>query len=344
MIYPPKPKPGDRVAVLSPSAGLPAIFPEVYELGLARLRDEIGLVPVEYPTTRIMGASALARAADIHAAFADPTIAAVMASIGGDDQITVLRHLDVDLLKAYPKPFFGYSDNTNLLNFLFNAGIVSYHGGSVMVHLGRGGAMHPDSLASLRAALFTQNWYDLAPARQWTDQPGDWQDPESLAREPEMFAGDGWIWHNADQIVEGRLWGGNVEILGWLLQVGRDIRPVSDYAGHVLFIETSEEMPSANEVFWTLRSMGERGLLAQFAAVLVGRAKAWDRSQPRSLEAKRLYVDDQRAAVLRALGFYAPDVMVVFDVDAGHTDPQVIMPYGGDVRIDGVAGTISVRY
>lgn len=51
-IYPPKPRPGDRVAVLSPPAGLPEMFPRPFELGLARLRDEYGLVPVEYPATR----------------------------------------------------------------------------------------------------------------------------------------------------------------------------------------------------------------------------------------------------------------------------------------------------
>jgi hypothetical protein len=54
-----------------------------------------------------------------------------MASIGGDDQITVLPYLDPDLLHDNPKPFFGYSDNTNLLAYLWNLGVVSYHGGSV---------------------------------------------------------------------------------------------------------------------------------------------------------------------------------------------------------------------
>jgi hypothetical protein len=50
--YPDKPRRGDAVAVLSPSAGLPARFPGPYELGLRRLREEFGLRPVEYPTTR----------------------------------------------------------------------------------------------------------------------------------------------------------------------------------------------------------------------------------------------------------------------------------------------------
>src|SRR4051812_19409397 len=94
---PPAPRPGDRIAVLSPSSGLPELFPAPYELGLARLEKDFGLVPVEYPSTRRMGASPQERAADLHAAFADPDIAAVIASIGGDDQLTVLPHLDREL-------------------------------------------------------------------------------------------------------------------------------------------------------------------------------------------------------------------------------------------------------
>jgi muramoyltetrapeptide carboxypeptidase LdcA involved in peptidoglycan recycling len=31
-------------------------------------------------------------------------------------------------------------------------------------------------------------------------------------------------------------------------------------------------------------------------------------------------------------------------LDVGHTDPQLIVPYGGQVRIDAPARTISVRY
>src|SRR5215475_7862970 len=134
MRYPPKPRPGDKVAVVSPSSGLPGLFPAVYELGLRRLTETFGLVPVEYPTTRRMGSSVADRVADLHAAFADPEITAVLATIGGDDQITLLRHLDDDLLRAHPKPFFGYSDNTNLLHHLYELGIVGFHGGSVMVH------------------------------------------------------------------------------------------------------------------------------------------------------------------------------------------------------------------
>lgn len=343
--YPDKPRHGDRVAVLSPSSGLPGILPLPHELGLRRLREDFGLEPVEYPTTRKPGSTPQERAADIHAAFADPGIKAVISSIGGDDQITVLPHLDRELLRANPKPFFGYSDCTNLLVYLENLGIVGYHGGTVMVELGRPGAMHPLTADSMRAALFTRGDFELTPSKESNGKNGRWEDPRTFDSEPEMLPCQGWIWHNADgRNVRGASWGGNLEILSWLLMADREIRPVEDYAGRVLFLETSEEMPSADEVYWILRSMGERGLLRQFPALLMGRARNWSFEKPFGAEDGERYRAEQRKAVLRALGEYAPETMAVLDVDLGHTDPQQIIPFGGRTEVDGVGRRIVVTY
>ncbi|WP_326699511.1 LD-carboxypeptidase [Streptomyces sp. NBC_01754] len=342
---PPKPVPGDRIAVIAPSSGLAGLLPLPYELGLRRLREEFGLEPVEYPATRKAGSTPRERADDIHAAFADPTVTAVMAAIGGDDQITVLPLLDRELLRSNPKPFFGYSDNINLLLLLSNLGTVGYHGASVMTELGRPGALHPLTTASLRAALFTLGPYELRPAERYRDIDRDWADPATFEAEPESRPGGGWIWHRPDRVVEGRSWGGNLEILSWLLMAGREIEPdPAAYEGRVLFLETSEELPRAEEVFRVLRNMGERGLLARFPALLMGRAKAWSFEQPNEEEARRRYADEQRDAVLRALDTYAPGTMAVFDVDLGHTDPQLVIPYGGTVRVDGPARRITVTY
>jgi muramoyltetrapeptide carboxypeptidase LdcA involved in peptidoglycan recycling len=345
IMYPPKPSPGDRVAVISPGAGLPGLFPRPYELGLERLRAEYRLEPVEYPATRKMGASPRERADDIHAAFADPDVKAVIASIGGDDQITVLRHLDRELLRSNPKPFFGMSDNTNLLAFLRNTGIVAYHGVSVMCELGRPGAMHPQTADSLRAALFTSGPYELRPAERWNDVNRDWADPATFESEPQTRPGSGWTWVNADRVAEGRSWGGCLEILSWLLMADREIaRDPAEYEGGVLLLETSEEMPRAEEVFRILRNMGERGLLRPFSALLMGRPKTWSFERPNSPEEAARYAVEQREAVRRAMGTYAPDTMIVFDVDFGHTDPQLVVPYGGTVRVDGPARRITVTY
>ncbi|WP_171171817.1 S66 peptidase family protein [Streptomyces sp. I05A-00742] len=343
-LYPPKPRPGDRVAVVSPSSGLPGVLPRPFELGLRRLEEEFGLVPVEYPATRKMGSSPRERADDLHAAFADPSVTAVISSIGGDDQITVLPHLDRDLIRAHPKPFFGYSDNTNLLAWLWNCGIVGYHGVSVMVELGRPGAMHPLTAASLRAALFTSGPYELSGTREFNDVDRPWDDPETFRNAPPMRPCQGWTWRNPDRVVEGISWGGNIEILSWLLMADREIREPEAYEGCVLFVETSEDQPRPEDVHGILRSMGERGLLRRFPAVLVGRAKGWSFDRPRTRDEGDAYRLALREAVLRALDVYAPDAVVVFDVDLGHTDPQQVIPYGGTVRVDGPARRITVTY
>ena len=46
----------------------------------------------------------------------------------------------------------------------------------------------------------------------------------------------------------------------------------------------------------------------------------------------------------RAKRAYAPDALVVFDMDLGRTDPQPVIPYGGLVRVDGPARRITVTY
>ncbi len=146
-------RPGDRVAVLSPSWAVPAVFPAIHEQALRRLRTVVGVEPVEFPSTR-RASSPRERADDLNTAFADPSIRAVLATIGGDDQITVLRYLDSEAVLRDPTWFVGYSDNTNILNWLWYQGIAALHGGATQVHVGPGPAVDAVHLQSLRAALF----------------------------------------------------------------------------------------------------------------------------------------------------------------------------------------------
>jgi muramoyltetrapeptide carboxypeptidase LdcA involved in peptidoglycan recycling len=52
----------------------------------------------------------------------------------------------------------------------------------------------------------------------------------------------------------------------------------------------------------------------------------------------------QRAAILRALDEYNPGVPTVFGLDFGHVDPQIVIPYGGSMTVDGINGTVTVTY
>ncbi len=62
------------------------------------------------------------------------------------------------------------------------------------------------------------------------------------------------------------------------------------------------------------------------------------------MDERATYAAQQRAAVMKAMAVYNPEATIVFDVDFGHTDPQLIIPYGGMVRIDGPSRTVSVLY
>ena len=112
----------------------------------------------------------------------------------------------------------------------------------------------------------------------------------------------------------------------------------------MLILETSEELPSSEEVFRILRNMGERGLLAQFPAVVFGTAKATSIDRPVSPDKREPYRTAQRDAVIAAFDAYNPEAMIVFNVDIGHTDPQWVLPYGGTMTVDGPAGTITASY
>ncbi|MGK5680477.1 S66 family peptidase [Actinoplanes sp. URMC 104] len=344
MDAPRKVKPGDRVAVVSPSWAGPGVFLAVHEQALRRIRAELGLEPVELPTTRTPGSSPAERAADLMAAYADPAIRAVFASIGGDDEITVLPHLDPAPFRADPKPFFGYSDNTNLLNWLWMHGVAGYHGGSTMVHLARGGGIDAEHLRSLRAALFETVDLPITPVERFGDEELSWEDPASLTSPAPTVPSPGWVWHRPDRVVSGPTWGGNLEILHWNLAASRWILPPASYAGSILLLETSEELPPADEVFRMLRNAGERGLLEQFPAVLVATAKASNLGHRPAQEERARYRDDQREAVLRALAAYNPSAMAVFGIDFGHTAPQWILPYGGRMTVDGPNRTVTAHY
>jgi len=333
---------GDRVAVLSPSWAVPADYPDVHEQAMRRLRDTVGVDPIELSTTR-RHSTAKERADDLNAAFADPSIRAVLATIGGDDQVTVLRHLDPALALSDPKPFIGYSDNTNLLNWLWFHGLASVHGGSTQVHLGPGPGIDEGHLSSLQAALFGGE-ITLELPRRSRDTGLDWEDPRALTDFGPDAPAEPWTWAGPATCVEGPTWGGNLEVLTWTMVANRWVMPNEWYAGCVLLLETSEDRPSPLEVYRMLRNMGERGLLAMFPALIWGRPPAGDNAHPGSPQNAIALRAANRAAVLRAVNEYHPTMVVAMDVDFGHTIPQYVLPYGGQVRVDGENRLIRAQF
>jgi len=343
MLLPPKARPGDRIAVLSPAFAAPAVSIPVHEQALRRLQEITGLIPVEYPTTRQLGASAEARAADVNAAFADPSIRAVIATIGGDDQILVTSHLDAAVVQADPKPFLGYSDNTNILNWLWRQGVAGFYGGSTQVHLGPGPVVDAIHARSLRAALLDGGTIELDEPGQSEDFGVRWAHPDALTRFGDREPTEPWTWAGPAAHVTGPTWGGCIEVLAQLALAGRFPRD-EQLDGAILLLETSERLTPASMVAEHLRAYGERGLLAQVSGVVVARPPVSTHEVVPSAEERAGARAAQRDAVLAAMARYNPDAVVCVGVPFGHTRPQWIVPYGGTLVLDGAARRVVADY
>ncbi len=127
----------------------------------------------------------------------------------------------------------------------------------------------------------------------------------------------------------GRLFGGCFETLEQVK--GTPFWPGSAFwDGRILVLESSEDVPSPDQVARWLRNYGMQGVFDRAAAILIGRV-------PRLLRRPKLELD---RAVLRIIGdeFGARDLPVVTNLDFGHTDPQWILPLGCLAEVDPAAG------
>lgn len=326
-------KAGDKVAVLSPSFAAPGRWPHIHELGLQRLKNEFGLEPVEFPATRKIGASNDERSKDLIDAFEDKEIKAVIASLGGDDQVTYIKNLPKEPFINNPKPFLGYSDNTHFMNFLWLCGVPSYYGGALFTQFAEQGEIHPFTRKYLKRALFESGEFELDASDEYNDIGIDWNDPENLKKKRLYEPNDGWIWDGSSS-AQGITWGGCAESIDEILRHGVAMPSLEDFENVILMTETSEEIPTADYVRRVYRALGERGILERVKAVLVGRPKAWEFDKQNSAEQKAEYRKLQRETILETVRKYNSKIPVVQNLDFGHSDPQIPMPFGKQVRIE----------
>lgn len=152
-----------------------------------------------------------------------------------------------------------------------------------------------------------------------------------------------WSWAGPATRVGGRTWGGCLESIGALALADR-LPSVSELAGKILLLETSEERPPATWVGRWLRGLGERGVLAAVAGIVVARPPVSDFEFLPTAEEAQALRDAQRDVVIETVAKYNPDAVVCVGVPFGHTRPQWIVPYGGTITLDGAARTVTAAY
>jgi len=165
--------PGDRLAVVAPASPFTR---EEFDRGIDEIR-RLGFDPVFDDTVfarqRYVAGSPEVRAAAIHDAWRDPSIAGVIGVRGGYGSAQLLPLLDrAEAIRAC-KPFIGYSDLTAMLTFFtLGCDLVAFHGPMLAGRLGRGVEGY-DEDSFIRALCRREPMGELAPAGLETVRPGE---------------------------------------------------------------------------------------------------------------------------------------------------------------------------
>jgi muramoyltetrapeptide carboxypeptidase LdcA involved in peptidoglycan recycling len=306
---PPRLQRGDAVRVIAPARSRSFVTEHDHSDLIEARFNEMGLrlTFADHVDERDeFDSSAVAsRVDDLHAAFADPDVSAVLTVIGGFNSNELLPHLDWDLIAAHPKIFCGYSDITALQNaVLARTGVVTYSG----PHWSSFGMReHFEPTGEwFRQALFTESPITLRPAESWTDDLW-FLDQDRRTPRPN----EGW-WPLRTGRARGRTVGGNLSTL-CLLQ-GTAYMPSLD--GAVLFLEddAASDVPTfCRHLTSILQLPDAQGV----EGVVIGRFQVGS-GMTRSLLTR--IIERQPALSGRP---------VLANVDFGHTNPIATIPIGG---------------
>ena len=319
-----------RIAVISPSNGLPFIFPDIYELGLRNLEKYFSIEVIEYPSAR-MSPNELynnpeLRAKDINDAFKDKSIDGIITSIGGYESVRILKFLDLDIIMDNPKLIMGFSDATAFLSYLNYKGLTTFYGPSIMAGFAELGHIDKKYINHINEFLFDLKVpFSYEPYELYTNGYKDWKNIDTLGQCQNFINNNGLDFLNQSGKVKGKLWGGCIGVLECLK--GTIYFPELDFfKDKILFFETSEEKPTPMQVGYMLRNYGTQGILNVINGIIFGRPKDYTIEEVKEL--KKIIKD------IIEIEFNIKNISVVMNADFGHTDPKWILPYGMEVLLD----------
>lgn len=150
--------PGDTVAIAAPSSpfrrvdlnrGVDVLKAEGYRV---HIPDGI------FEKSGYLAGSDRHRADQLHHLFEDPQVKAIVCARGGYGAMRIIPYLNPEIISANPKPFFGFSDVTALLCYLYDrCGRIGFHGPMVTTLANA----HKETRSSFFRALASGNIPDL---------------------------------------------------------------------------------------------------------------------------------------------------------------------------------------
>lgn len=318
-IYPKALKPGNKVGVIAPSRSLDIVQPATrcFIEGLFKTLE----LDVVYLPHACAGdgrqSSFRERLDDLHSAFSDASIDAIICAMGGYHINDLLPYIDWDMIRKNPKTFMGFSDITVFLNAMFSkTGIVTYHGPNFgSFGMKKGGEYQ---IESFKNVLMRDDAYEISVSPVWSDD--EWY----LDQENRHFhVNPGPVVLREGQAT-GTALGGNLSSLA-LLQ-GTPYMPVAHEI--ILCLEEDALAGAASESMFVrgLRSLLQQENFGRVAAICIGRFP----------QAAHVQLD----SLLRRIQEMPLDngIPVIANIDFGHTYPSAIIPIGGKMEVSTKSG------
>ena len=322
---------GDTVAVVSPSSGAAERFPHIYTNGINNIRKYLRLEVKEGDTAtrsnEYLYTHPRERAEDINRAFEDKDVKAIFSSIGGDDSVRILNYLDMKAIRKNPKILLGFSDSTTFLDYIhYKTGLITYSGPSVMAGFAQMESLPSSFIQMLKRFLFDPaDKYEYSSFSFYSDGYPDWSEKRNVGKINTKHRNEGWHWLQGKGAAKGELFGGCADVLEFMK--GTRFWPENGFwDGKILFLETSEDVPSPDTVKYWVRNYGSQGILESISALLVAIPSGYSIDQKIRLEKKILSVLDTE--------FGIDSIPVVANMDFGHTDPKFILPIGAAAEVD----------
>lgn len=316
MISPPRLHPGDEIRVLALSRSLGGVLRQGdiseadVEVAVGRLKD-LGLIVSfgqhVYECNEHLTAQPSHRVEDLRDALEDPSVAAILACVGGIGAAQLLDLLDYDLIASNPKIFCGYSDVTKLWSAIGRRSqLVTYYGPNFTSFMMREGFNY--TYEAFSECLFGNGDFSLKPCAMWSDD--DWARAQD---ERNLMENDG-FWAVQEGRAVGRIVGGTYYGLNMLQ--GSPYFP--DLRGAVLFLE----MPACGKATLMALDTGLRMLALQpgfemVKGIVLGRYSRQGQVTLENLTALLAEIPNVRG------------LPVLANADFGHTTPCATIPIGG---------------
>jgi len=316
---------GDTVAFISPSTRLNEVFPRKIDRARAFFENAGYKINIIYTKELSLDyvTSIKQRSEELHTAFRDQSIKAILCTIGGYSCNELLSHLDYNLIKENPKIFCGFSDITILHQALYTqADLLTFYGPAAIVNF----ADYPNPVQFTSDNFFgaVKGYTGQVPQSQgWSQEWLDWGDVKTDLTLRTLTFNTGWKWLRSGKTT-GKLLGGCLPALARLI----GSKYAVDYKDGILLIETPESDSSPDQPFRLdkarsiMTDLRNAGILSSIIGLVIGRPYMYNVDMKSKFE----------TMILEQC--YDTSFPILVDVDIGHTHPTLTLPLGCIVSLD----------